>query len=161
METAVFQLKNGVTGAEVKMTAKPKSCVCGRSPVAAIKTHFRTFSDCFFGSFVVETCPDVVCAFVPSFSRIKSVSVQCCLSCCVYGCVFLTLCTHRLLSYVFCTQWRKTLCQTCFHGKSAHSQDTDAGLWYFARVEGPFSWEQMRQYGRTDAPAPSPMMLTH
>lgn len=45
-------------------------------------------------------------------------------------------------------QWRKTLCQHCYHGASAHTSDPRAGVpqWYYAKVEGPFTWEQMRHW---------------
>jgi hypothetical protein len=42
-------------------------------------------------------------------------------------------------------QFRKTLCQRCYHGYSSHA-GSHAGLWYIAKIEGPLTWEQLRHW---------------
>lgn len=42
-------------------------------------------------------------------------------------------------------QWRRTLCQKCYHGYSAHGSGK-VQQWYIAKIEGPYSWEQCRHW---------------
>jgi hypothetical protein len=48
-------------------------------------------------------------------------------------------------------RFRATLCNVCFHGQSAHEHSGEAALaseqlFYLARIEGPFTWEQLRHW---------------
>lgn len=79
-------------------------------------------------------------------------------------------------------QWRRTLCQNCFRGYSAHVvQERPPPKWYFAKVskkpspnrtetlrslqcsvvqiEGPFTWEQMRHWYEAGYFSQGPILL--
>eukprot|EP01138_Halocafeteria_seosinensis_P013307 gb/GECG01013593.1/.p1 GENE.gb/GECG01013593.1/~~gb/GECG01013593.1/.p1 ORF type:complete len:516 (+),score=103.33 gb/GECG01013593.1/:1-1548(+) len=57
-------------------------------------------------------------------------------------------------------QWRRTLCQNCFRGYSAHiQQERPPPKWYFAKIEGPFTWEQMRHWYEAGYFAQGPILV--
>jgi len=59
--------------------------------------------------------------------------------------------------------WRTYICRNCFRGFSEHPQargiGAEAPLWYYAKVEGPFSWEQMRHWLDSGYLRPDKMLL--